>query len=89
MNLTYDGVNKNMNEKIIDRDQVTTADRADMVVAQGVLQIPQMPRRPWIAPTIEHRGSVANLVQIHKNSGNFDCSGSRRFTSGVSNSNCS
>jgi hypothetical protein len=35
-------------------------------------------RKPWITPTIERQGSVDELVQIVKQSGDFDCSGTKR-----------
>lgn len=35
-------------------------------------------RKPWVAPESEHRGSVQELVQQTKVSGNVDANGSRR-----------
>lgn len=39
-------------------------------------------RRAWTVPTATYRGSVAELVQIAKTSGNQDCSGHKRRNSG-------
>lgn len=40
-------------------------------------------RRAWTTPTAEFRGTVAELVQIAKTSGNQDCSGHRRNNTGT------
>jgi hypothetical protein len=35
-------------------------------------------RKPWTTPTVERQGSVDELVQIAKQSGDSDCSGTKR-----------
>lgn len=35
-------------------------------------------RKPWVTPNIERQGSVDELVQVAKQSGESDCSGTKR-----------
>jgi hypothetical protein len=45
-----------------------------------VTATPATARKPWTTPRLERQGSVDELVQIVKQSGDNDCSGTKRAT---------
>ena len=53
--------------------------KAHAAIAQQDARATSGQKKPWTRPTLERRGTVADLVQITKKSGGHDFSGSKHL----------